>query len=92
MAQMGTFVPAEYASFRLAEQIFSRIGNDDDPEGNLSTFTVEVTTVHAFILETLTVAAVCYCTFDCCVVTLRTLLYFIIFTSATGGSHLSVMF
>ena len=42
MAQIGCFVPAEYASFRLADQIFSRIGNDDDPEANLSTFTVEV--------------------------------------------------
>ena len=43
MAQMGAFVPAEFASFRLSDQIFSRIGNDDDPEANLSTFTVEVT-------------------------------------------------
>ena len=42
MAQMGRFVPAEYAYFRLANQIFSRIGCDDDMEGNASAFMVEV--------------------------------------------------
>lgn len=42
MAQMGSFVPAEYASFRIADQIFSRIGSDDDIETNSSTFMVEV--------------------------------------------------
>ena len=42
MAQMGCFVPAEYACFRMANQIFSRIGCDDDMEGNASAFMVEV--------------------------------------------------
>ena len=42
VAQMGCFVPAEYASFRVANQIFSRIGSDDDIETNASTFMVEV--------------------------------------------------
>ena len=42
MAQIGSFVPAEYASFRIAHQIFSRIGSDDDIETNASTFMVEV--------------------------------------------------
>ena len=42
MAQIGSFVPAEYASFRLASQIFTRIGSDDDIETNSSTFTMEV--------------------------------------------------
>ena len=42
MAQIGSFVPAEYASFRIADQIFSRIGSDDDMETNRSTFMVEV--------------------------------------------------
>lgn len=42
MAQIGSFVPAEYASFRIADQIFTRIGSDDDIETNSSTFTVEV--------------------------------------------------
>ncbi|XP_057289940.1 mutS protein homolog 4-like isoform X2 [Hydractinia symbiolongicarpus] len=42
MAQCGSFVPAEYASFRLAKQIFVRIGSDDDIETNCSTFMLEM--------------------------------------------------
>jgi DNA mismatch repair ATPase MutS len=42
MAQIGCFVPAEYASFRITDQIFSRIGSDDDIESNSSTFMLEV--------------------------------------------------
>ena len=42
MAQIGCFVPAEYGSFRITDQIFSRIGSDDDIETNSSTFMVEV--------------------------------------------------
>lgn len=41
IAQIGSFVPAEYASFRLTSQIFSRIGSDDDIETNASTFLLE---------------------------------------------------
>lgn len=42
MAQIGCFVPAQYASFRVANQIFSRIGSDDDIETNASTFMLEM--------------------------------------------------
>uniref|UniRef100_A0A6Q2ZI71 DNA mismatch repair proteins mutS family domain-containing protein n=1 Tax=Esox lucius TaxID=8010 RepID=A0A6Q2ZI71_ESOLU len=42
MAQIGSFVPAEYASFRIADQIFTRIGVDDDFETNSSTFMLEM--------------------------------------------------
>ncbi|XP_055959284.1 mutS protein homolog 4 [Patella vulgata] len=42
MAQTGSFVPAQYASFRSADHIFSRIGSDDDIETNSSTFMVEM--------------------------------------------------
>ncbi|XP_065062866.1 mutS protein homolog 4-like [Rhopilema esculentum] len=42
MAQVGSFVPAEYASLRLADQIFARVGTDDDIETNSSTFTLEM--------------------------------------------------
>ena len=42
MAQVGSYIPAEYASFRIADQIFSRIGSDDDIETNSSTFMLEV--------------------------------------------------
>ncbi|ELU10757.1 hypothetical protein CAPTEDRAFT_92723, partial [Capitella teleta] len=42
MAQVGSFVPAEYASFRLTDQIFSRIGSEEDIESNASSFMVEM--------------------------------------------------
>lgn len=38
----GSYVPAEYASFRIAEQIFTRISTDDDIETNSSTFMKEM--------------------------------------------------
>lgn len=38
----GSFVPAEYASVRVADQIFTRIGVDDDFETNCSTFMLEM--------------------------------------------------
>ena len=43
---MGCFVPAEYASLRVASQLFSRIGSDDDIETNASTFMLEVSPRH----------------------------------------------
>ena len=45
MAQIGCFVPAEYASFRIADQVFSRIGSDDDIETNASTFMLEASSM-----------------------------------------------
>ncbi|KAG1709722.1 MutS 4 [Nymphon striatum] len=53
MAQLGSFVPAEYASFRITDQIFSRIGNSDDMEANCSTFMVEMREMN-YILQNLT--------------------------------------
>ncbi len=41
MAQAGSFVPAEFACFRPANQIFSRIGSDDRMETNSSCFMLE---------------------------------------------------
>ncbi|KAL4613129.1 hypothetical protein GN956_G23384 [Arapaima gigas] len=49
MAQIGSFVPAEYASFRIADQIFTRIGVDDDFETNSSTFMMEMKEVSYII-------------------------------------------
>ncbi|XP_019721070.1 mutS protein homolog 4 [Hippocampus comes] len=49
MAQIGSFVPAEYASFRVADQIFTRIGVDDDFETNSSTFMLEMKEVSYII-------------------------------------------
>ncbi|KAH9363560.1 hypothetical protein HPB48_005907 [Haemaphysalis longicornis] len=42
MAQLGSFVPAKHASFRIADQIFARTGHGDDIETNCSTFLMEV--------------------------------------------------
>ena len=38
----GSYVPTDYASFRIAEQIFTRISTDDDIETNSSTFMKEM--------------------------------------------------
>ncbi|KAI7863458.1 muts domain V-domain-containing protein [Spinellus fusiger] len=42
MAHMGSFVPAEYASFRLSDQILSRLTNDNTLELNTSSFMSEM--------------------------------------------------
>ncbi|KZO99190.1 hypothetical protein CALVIDRAFT_404861 [Calocera viscosa TUFC12733] len=44
MAMLGSFVPAEYASFRLHDALLTRLSNDDDAERNLSTFATEMAT------------------------------------------------
>lgn len=43
--QIGCFIPAECAQFRITDRIFSRIGFSDDMECNASTFIVEVVDV-----------------------------------------------
>ena len=57
MAQMGSYIPADYASFRVADQIFSRIGSDDDIETNSSTFMLEVRAAPS--LNCCTISVVC---------------------------------
>ena len=42
LAQMGCYVPAEYAHIGLVDQIFSRVGASDDLSGGRSTFMVEM--------------------------------------------------
>lgn len=42
MAMCGSFVPAEYASFRIHDSLLSRLSDDDDLERNLSTFASEM--------------------------------------------------
>ncbi|XP_052072312.1 mutS protein homolog 4-like [Mytilus californianus] len=49
MAQIGSYVPADYASFRITNQIFSRIGSDDDMETNSSTFMVEMREINYIV-------------------------------------------
>lgn len=42
MAQMGCFVPAQYAKLQLVDKIFTRIGSADNLAGGESTFMVEM--------------------------------------------------
>lgn len=53
LAQIGCFVPAEYASFRMIDHIFTRMGSYDDIETNTSTFTNEMKEVN-YILQNVT--------------------------------------
>ncbi|KAK5101573.1 MutS protein msh4 [Exophiala xenobiotica] len=50
MAQIGSFVPAEYASFPITCQLFARVATDDCIEANVSTFASEMREM-AFILR-----------------------------------------
>lgn len=50
MAQVGCFVPAEYASFNIVHNIFTRMSMNDSVEASLSTFSVEMREM-AFILR-----------------------------------------
>ncbi|KAL4960291.1 MutS family protein MSH4 [Aspergillus stella-maris] len=52
MAQIGSFVPAEYASFPITHSLFARVSTADDMEANVSTFAAEMREM-AFILHTL---------------------------------------
>ena len=42
MAQMGSFVPADYAKISVCDRIFTRVGASDDLAGGQSTFMVEM--------------------------------------------------
>ncbi|KAI9276945.1 muts domain V-domain-containing protein, partial [Phascolomyces articulosus] len=53
MAQAGSFVPATYASFRLCDQILSRLGNDNYVEVNTSSFMAEMRET-AYIIQNVT--------------------------------------
>ncbi|KAK8089002.1 hypothetical protein PG997_003963 [Apiospora hydei] len=53
MAQIGCFVPAEYASFPIIDQLFVRMSTDDSIEANMSTFSIEMREM-AFILRNIT--------------------------------------
>lgn len=50
MAQVGCFVPAQYASFPITHQLFARVSMDDSIEANVSTFASEMRET-AFILR-----------------------------------------
>ncbi|KAI1208023.1 DNA mismatch repair protein-like protein MutS [Annulohypoxylon truncatum] len=50
MAQIGCFVPAQYAVFPVIQQLFVRMSTDDSIEANMSTFSLEMREM-AFILR-----------------------------------------
>ncbi|KAK4546235.1 hypothetical protein LTR36_002372 [Oleoguttula mirabilis] len=50
MAQIGCFVPAQYATFPIMRQLFARVSMDDNIEANVSTFAAEMRET-AFILR-----------------------------------------
>ncbi|KAI0125617.1 muts domain V [Xylariales sp. AK1849] len=50
MAQIGCFIPAEYAAFPVIHQLFVRMSTDDSIEANMSTFSIEMREM-AFILR-----------------------------------------
>ncbi len=50
MAQIGCFVPAEFASFPIVHSLFARVTTDDSIEANMSTFSMEMREM-AFILR-----------------------------------------
>ncbi len=43
LTQIGSFVPATYASIPICDRIFTRLSTEDKPESNLGTFAVEMT-------------------------------------------------
>ncbi|KDN62716.1 putative MutS domain V [Colletotrichum sublineola] len=53
MAQIGCFVPVEYASFAIVHNIFARVTTDDKIESNMSSFSLEMREM-AFILSNVT--------------------------------------
>lgn len=50
MAQIGCFIPAQYASFPILHQLFARVPTTDDLDANVSTFAAEMREM-AFILR-----------------------------------------
>ncbi|KAF3762786.1 hypothetical protein M406DRAFT_347667 [Cryphonectria parasitica EP155] len=50
MAQIGCFVPAQYACFTIIHSLLSRTSTDDSIESNMSTFSVEMREM-AFIIR-----------------------------------------
>lgn len=50
LAQIGCYVPAQFASLRVLDRIFTRIGNGDNVENNSSTFMTEMKET-AFIMQ-----------------------------------------
>lgn len=53
LAQIGTFIPADYASFPIYDRFLTRLGSDDELESNASSFKMEMREA-AYILDSIT--------------------------------------
>jgi DNA mismatch repair protein MSH4 len=53
LAQIGCYVPAQFASISVRDRILSRLGTSDDMEHNMSTFTTEMKEA-AYIIDNVT--------------------------------------
>jgi DNA mismatch repair protein MSH4 len=53
MAHVGSFVPAKFASLRVVDKLFIRIGTDDNMESNSGSFLVEMKEI-AYIIQNAT--------------------------------------
>lgn len=53
IAQMGCFVPAEFAAFPIYDRFLTRLGSDDELESNASSFKMEMREA-AYIAESIT--------------------------------------
>ncbi len=49
MAQIGCYVPADFATFPMIRKLFARVTTDDVAEANMSTFSLEMREM-AFIM------------------------------------------
>lgn len=53
LAQIGCYVPAEYASFRVMDMLLTQLSTDDDLDNHASTLMVEMRQM-AYIIENIT--------------------------------------
>ncbi|GAB1310683.1 MutS protein msh4 [Madurella fahalii] len=51
MAQIGSFVPAQYAAIPICDRLFTRLSTEDKPENNLGTFAVEMTEMNMILRQ-----------------------------------------
>jgi DNA mismatch repair protein MSH4 len=49
MAQIGCFVPAQYAALPICDRLFTRLSTEDKPESNLGTFAVEMAEMNVIL-------------------------------------------
>ena len=49
LAQIGSYVPCDYAEISVVNKIFSRLNASDDPQSGLSTFMAEMVETNAIL-------------------------------------------